>query len=243
MSTPTPPAQRPPSVWEDLLEIFYAPTAVFERRRETPAFGLALLVLVVLIVALSFAFKGLSEGVFDAEFKRGMAQAMKQNPKLTPEMVAGFQETAKKFVLVGITFYALITPFILGFLLWLVGKVLESKAAMGQTIMVATYAMFPRVLETILNAVQLLVLPEDSIKSRFGLSLGVGRFLDPDHASPYLLAVLGRVDLFTLWVTLLLGIGLAVMGRIPRGRAFIGAGLMWVIGALPGLWGAVRAAG
>jgi membrane protein, antimicrobial resistance system len=242
MSTPA-PAQRPPSLWEDLLEIFYAPTAVFERRRETPSFGLALVVFVVLIVGLSFAFKGLTEPVFDAEFKRGMAQALKQNPKLTPEMVTGFRETAKKFVLVGITVYGFITPFILGILLWLVGKVLDSKAAMGQTIMVATYAMFPRVVETILNAVQLLVLPEDSIKSRFGLTFGVGRFLDPDQASPYLMAILGRVDLFTLWVTLLLGIGLAVMGRIPRERAFVGAALMWVIGALPGLWGAMRAAG
>ena len=242
MST-TVPVERPPSVWEDLLEIFYAPTAVFERRRETPAFGLALLVLVVLIVLLSFAFKGLTEPIFDAEFKRGMAQAMKQNPRLTPEMVAGFRETAKKFVLVAIGFYGLITPILLGMLLWLVGKVLDSKAEMGQTIMVATYAMFPRVVEAILNAVQLLVLPEDSIKSRFGLTFGAGRLLDPDQASPYLLAILGRVDLFTLWVTLLLGIGLAVMGRIPKGRAFVGAALMWVIGALPGLWGAVRAAG
>lgn len=242
MSTPISPARRP-SLWEDLLEIFYAPTAVFERRRETPAFGLALLVWVVLIVGLFFAFRNVTEPLFDAEFKRGMAQAMKQNPQLTPEMAAGFRETSKKFVVVAIAFYGIFTPIVLGMLLWLVGKVLESKAQIGQTIMVATYAMFPRVLETILNAVQLLVLPEDSIKSRFGVSLGVGRFLDPDQASPYLMAILGRVDLFTLWVTVLLGIGLAVMGRIPKGRAFIGAALMWVIGALPGLWGALRSGG
>jgi len=240
MSTPT-PAERAPSVWEDLLEIFYAPTTVFARRRETPAFGLALLVLVLLIVGLSFAFKNLTEPLFDAEFKRGMAQAMKQNPQLTPEMAEKFRGTSKKFVLVAITFYAAVTPIVLGMLLWLVGKVLDSKAQMGQTIMVGTYAMFPRVLETILNAVQLLLLPEDSITSRFSLSLGAGRFLDPDQASPYLMAILGRVDLFTLWVTVLLGLGLAVMGRIPKGRAFIGAALMWVIGALPGLWGALRA--
>ena len=59
---------RPPSVWEDLLEIFYAPRAVFERRRETPAFGLALIVFTVLVVGLSFAFRGAMEPVFDAEY-------------------------------------------------------------------------------------------------------------------------------------------------------------------------------
>jgi len=240
MSASAPP-DRPPSVWEDLLEIFYAPTAVFERRRETPAFGLALIVFVVLVAGLSFAFRGLMEPIFEAEFKRGMAQAMKQNPSLTPEMMEKGKAFAKQFIIVGVLFYGLVTPPLLGIILWFVGKLMDSRAEVGQMIMVATYSMFPKVLETILGAVQLLVLPEESIRSRFSLSLGVGRFLDPDSTSPLLLAILGRVDVFTLWVTVLLGLGLAVMGKIPRARAFVAAALVWVIGALPGLWGAVRA--
>jgi hypothetical protein len=233
--------ERPPSVWEDLLEIFYSPTAVFERRRETPAFGLALIVFVVLVAGLSFAFRGLMEPIFDAEFKRGMAQAMKQNPSLTPEMMEKGKTFAKQFIIVGVLFYGLVTPPLLGIILWFIGKLMDSKAEVGQMIMVATYSMFPKLLETILGAVQLLVLPEESIRSRFSLSLGVGRFLDPDSTSPLLLAILGRVDVFTLWVTVLLGLGLAVMGKIPRARALVAAALVWVIGALPGLWGAVRA--
>lgn len=239
----TVPVERPPSLWEDLLEIFYAPTAVFQRRRETPAFGMALLVFVVAIVALSFAFQSITEPVFDAEFKRGMAQAMKQNPKLTPEMAEGFKQTSKKFVVVIIGAYGLFAPLILGMMLWLVGKAVDSKAEMGQTIMVATYALFPRLIEAVVNAVQLLVLPEDSITSRWSLTLGPGRFLNPDTANPYLLNIVGRLDFFTLWVTVLLGIGIAVMGKIPRSRAMIAAALMWVIGALPALWQAMRQGG
>jgi hypothetical protein len=234
-------AERAPSVWEDLLEIFYAPTAVFERRRETPAFGLALVLFVVLVVGLSFAFRDLMEPIFDVEFKRGMAQAMKANPQLTPEMMEKGRGIAKKFLLVAVGFYGLITPLLLGIILWFVGKLMDSKAEVGQLTMVSTYAMFPRVLESILGAVQMLVLPEGSIRSRYSLTLGVGRFLDPDSTSPLLLALLGRLDLFTLWVTALLGIGLAVMGRIPKSRAFVGAALMWLIGAIPAIWGAVRA--
>jgi hypothetical protein len=240
MTTPG-ATKRSPSVWEDLLEIFYAPTEVFERRRDTPAFGLALTIFVVLIVALSFAFRGLMEPIFDAEFQRGMTQAMKQNPNLTPEMVERGREMAKKFVVVGVGLYGLAVPILLGIILWFVGKLLDSKAEVGQTVMVATYAMFPRILETITNAVQLLVLPEEGLRSRFSLSIGIGRFLDPDSTNSLVLAVLGRVDLFTLWTTALLGIGLAVMGRMPKERAFAGAALVWAIGALPGLWSAVRA--
>ncbi len=236
------PAERPPSLWEDLLEIFYAPRAVFERRRETPAFGLALVVFAVLMIGLAVAFQSITEPVIDAELKRSMAVAMKQNPQLTPEMAAGFSATGKKFALVGVAVYALIIPLLLGLALWVVGKLLDSKAEVGQMMMVATYALFPRIIETIVNAIQLLLLPEDGITSHFSLTLGIGRFLDPDTQS-VLIAVLGRVDVFTLWITTLMGIGLAVMGRIPRGRAILGALIMWLIGGILPIWGAVRAAG
>lgn len=234
------PAERPPSVWEDLLEIFYAPRAVFERRRETPAFGLALLVFVVLIVALSFAFRGLMEPVFDAEFKRGMAQAMKQNPQLTEAQMLQGKEVAKKFVYVVVGFYGLFAPLILGVLLWFVGKLVDSKAEIGQTTMVATYGLFPRVLEAVVNAAQLPFLPDDAITSRYSVTLGVGRFLDANTTNPLLLAIVGRIDVFTLWVTALYVIGLSVVGKIPISRAAVAGAIMWLIGALPGVWGALR---
>jgi VanZ family protein len=55
------------------------------------------------------------------------------------------------------------------------------------------------------------------------------------------IALLGRIDLFTIWVTVLLAIGLAVVARIPRSRAAIAAVVVWVIGTLPALLGALRA--
>lgn len=238
MTIPT--TEAAPSVWEDLFEIFFAPTAVFERRRETPAFGMALMIFLVLVLGLSLAFRSTMQPIFDAEFDRGMAQAMKQNPKLTPEMMAQGKAMGEKFLYVGVAGYALLAPIIIGLCLWLAGKLVESKAEAGQMIMVATYGMFPRVLEALLNAIQVLVLPEDALNGRYAVSLGLGRFLDPDQQQ-LLIAILGRVDVFTIWITVLLAIGLAVMGRIPKGRAAIAAALVWGVGALPGVWGALRA--
>ena len=232
---------RAPSVWEDLLEIFYAPRAVFERRQETPAFGLALIILVVVIVLLTFAFKGVMDPVFEAEFRRGTAQALKQNPNLTPEMMEQGKHFWQKFMLIAVGFVMLVMPLLLGLTLWLVAKLVESKAELGQAMMVATYAMFPRVLEGIVNAVQMLALPLDDIDSRFRITLGIGRFLDPLSTHPLVYALLTRVDLFTLWVTLLLGIGIGVMGKLSRGRAILVAVVMWLVGAVPAVWGAVKA--
>jgi hypothetical protein len=239
---PTPQsAERTPSVWEDLLEIFYAPKAVFERRRDTPAFGLALIVFAVLIVGLSFAFKGMMEPVFEAEYKRGMVQALKDNPNLTEAQMMQGKEIAKKFIVVGVAVFAIFAPLILGLLLWLVGKFVGSKAEVGQTMMVAVYGLFPRVLEAIVNAAQTVIVPEESITSRYSLTLGPGRFLDANTSNPLLLAMVGRLDLFTLWITVLFAIGLAVVGRISYSRAAVAGVVMWLIGALPGVWQAVRA--
>ena len=84
-------ADTTPSALTDALEIFYAPSDVFERRKLEPSFGLPLIILVLAIGILFFVSRGAMDPIFEAEFKRGIAQAMKQNPQLTPEMAETVQ--------------------------------------------------------------------------------------------------------------------------------------------------------
>ena len=49
---------------------------------------------------------------------------------------------------------------------------------------------------------------------------------------PYLVAILSRFDLFTIWSTVLVGIGVAVMARRSRGQGFTAAGLLWLVASL-----------
>ena len=39
----------------------------------------------------------------------------------------------------------------------------------------------------------------------------------------------------TIWVTVLLAIGLSVTGKVSRGNAAIAGMLVWILGSLPGL--------
>jgi hypothetical protein len=55
-----------------------------------------------------------------------------------------------------------------------------------------------------------------------------------------LIAVVGRLDLYTLWITVLIAIGLSVTGRIPLGRAAIVAAIVWFLGGLPTILQALR---
>ena len=96
-------------------------------------------------------------------------------------------------------------------------------------------------LDGVLHGLQALFLDPAQLDGRFRLSLRLGRFLDPDTSSPLLLAVVGRLDLITMWITVLIAIGLSVTGRIPLGRAAIAAAIVWLVGGLPLILPALRA--
>jgi hypothetical protein len=236
-AAPTP--VKPASRWEDFIDIFYAPSSVYARRANS-GFGIPMLVVTVLIGVIFLANSGVMQPIMDAEFARGTAAAMKKNPQLTPEMMAKGRAIGETFAKIGAFIFVPIAMFLTGLVLWIVGKFFDAKQTLAAAIMVAAYAYVPRILENILNGVQGLLMDPASLDGRYRLSLGVGRFLDPNTTSPMLLALLGRVDVFTIWVTVLLAIGLAVTGKIPRSKAAIAAVLVWIIGALPAVLGAAR---
>ena len=236
-AAPTP--VKPASRWEDFIDIFYAPSSVYERRANS-GFGIPMLVVTVLIGVISLANMGVMQPIMDAEFTRATAAAMKQNPQLTPEMMEKGRAIGETFAKIGAFVFIPIAMFLTGLVLWIVGKFFNAKQTLAAAIMVAAYAYVPRILENILNGVQGLLMDPGSLDGRYRISLGLARFLDPATASPMMLALLGRVDLFTIWVTVLLAIGLAVTGKIPRSKAALAAVLVWIIGTLPAVLQAVR---
>jgi hypothetical protein len=157
--------------------------------------------------------------------------------KRSGQMTADQIEAARKFSVAAAPIFAFIgSPFailFLGIVIWVVGKFFDAKQTLNAAIGVATFSYVPRVVEGIVNRVQGFIVDPASLTSRFSLSLGVGRFLDPDTTSPLLLGLVGRIDVFTIWITALIAIGLAVTGKITRGRAAIAAAIVWLVGALP----------
>ena len=237
--TTTTPSTAPASWWEDFVDIFYAPSQVFARRAGS-GFGLPMLVVTVLIALISLANSGVMQPIMDAEFTRATAAAMRNNPQVTPEMMEKGRGIGEAIARYGAVVFIPVAIFLTGLALWLCGKLVDAKESLAAAIMIAAYSYVPRVVEGVVNGLQGLMLDPAMLDGRYRLSLGLGRFLDPNTASPVLLALLGRVDVFTIWITVLLAIGLSVTGRIPRSRAAIAAALTWVLGALPGLLGALR---
>lgn len=229
----------PAPIWEDFIDIFHSPSDVFARR-ENGNVWIPMLTVAVILTVLFYATKGVLQPVMDAEFQRGAAAAMRKNPQITEEQMASMRGFQEKFAGILILIFVPIGIFFNGLALWLIGKLMDATESLRTAVIVAAYAFVPRIVESLVNTVQALILDSSSMTSHYSLTLGIGRFLNPDTSSPFVLAILGRVDLFTIWATILLAIGLSVTGKIPRSRAAMAAAMVWLLGSLPALLGALR---
>jgi hypothetical protein len=233
------PAPKKTALWEDFIDIFYAPSEVFARRINS-GFFIPMLVVTVLVGLIFLATSSAMQPIMDAEFTRGMASAQKANPNMTEAQLQTAKSIGQTFAKIGAFVFMPIVIFLTGLFLWVVGKFFGAKETLGAALMVAAYANVIKVVASIAGAVQVLLLDTSSMNGIMRLSLGVGRFFDPDTTSPVVMALVGRLDVFTIWVTILLGIGLSVTGKISRANAMIAAALLWFLGAVPALLQALR---
>jgi hypothetical protein len=233
------PAAPSASLWEDFIDIFTSPAAVFTRRQSS-GFGVPLLVLTVIFAILVFGTKSLVMPAIDADITRQMAKAMHSNPAMTPEAAAKGRAMGEMIGPIAVCILIPIMAMLTGLVLWLVGKIFESKQTAAAALMVSTYAFFPKILASIAAAIMALVSSPERMNGMSRLTLGLGAFFDPDKTSPVLLAVLVRADVFTIWETVLLAIGLQITGKVSKTNSYIAAGIVWFVGALPGVLGALR---
>ncbi len=222
------------SLVEDLIDAFFSPVEMFTRRAGRPSWA-AYAIVTLLLAAAFYSSLGALQGFFDAEMARAVADVTAKNPQLTGDQLAGMQKTMELSFKYG-GFAAM--PFVLlvlGACVWLVAKILGGELGYGGGVMIASFAYLPKVLESLLVTVQSLVLDTSKFSGRYQFSWGVGRFLDP-AMSQGMQNLLGRIDLFTLWATLLIAIGLAYSAKVPKSKAYAGAAIVWVLGALPAVF-------
>jgi hypothetical protein len=231
------PAERA-ALWEDFIDILFSPASVF-RRREQQSWAIPMIIVTLAIAVIVFASRGVMQPVFDAEFDR-IAEQMRQNPQVTEELIERSRGWMHTSAIIGALFIFPITIIAVGFVTWIVGKLVDSSQTLHAALVVSAYAQVPRVLQSILNAVQGLVLSPDQLTAVTKLSFSPARFMDPATVSPVVLQLANRLDLFTLWITALLAIGLYVTGRVSKAQAAVAGTIIWLIGAVPAVLGALR---
>lgn len=236
---PAPAVTNDASVMDDILEIFYAPSRVFARRRDNPKFWAAFFILSILFAIGMWVMMRNYADVLDIQIRRQMDAQMAKNPQMTAEMAEKGRHMGQMFAPIGAVLVGVISTLILGLGVWLVGKLFDSKADLRHGMMIATFASFPKILDLIIGAVLALVMGTGGITNMMASGPSLARFA-PSTVSPAMLALLSRFSIGTIWATILIAIGLHVAGRMLKGRAYAAAIVLWLIGTGLAAFSAMR---
>lgn len=215
-------------VFDDLIETFTSPSHVFERRRDGK-YGALLGVLMLLTLVVMVATMSLSAPFWDAQFTLGMKQAAEQGRGMPEGAALDAARTAGRwFAAIGGVVFVPIFVWIGALFVMLGAKVAGTSLSFRQGAAIFTIAGIPRLLSPIAMAVQGLLLDPNAIRGVSDASLGPARFFDPATTPPFLISALSNLDLTNLWAFALIGIGISVMGRVPRSAGYIGMAVVFV---------------
>lgn len=230
-----PQSPAPASLVEDCIDIWFAPSSVFARR-QGGAWG-PFLVTAVLLCVLFYAAMGSMQGIFDTQMAKAVADMRAESPNLTEAQVAQVQGAMEVSIRYGALVAIPAVVFLIGVLVWIVAKLLGGELSFGGGVMIASFAYLPKALDLLAFIAQSFVF-DGGAKAQFEYSVGIGRFLDP-AMNPGLYAFLGRVDLFNIWITVLITIGLIHAAKVERPKAIAGGAAIWLLGGLPALFQAI----
>jgi hypothetical protein len=235
--SPTPPQIASAALWEDFIDIFYAPRSVFARRENGSPWP-AFIVVTVLFIIISLAtFNALSPAI-----ENEMRTQMAKNPKMTEDMVNSAVGMSMKLARFGSVF-APILLLIVSLWYWLIGYPFSNvQRTMRSAMMVVGYSYIIKCVSAIVGGLQALMIDPVKMTSPYVVSASAARFVDRAATSPVLFALLTKIDIFDFWYITLLAIGLTVIGKSSRTQAILFGVTYWAIGAGWAVVSAMRAA-
>lgn len=134
--------------------------------------------------------------------------------------------------LLGLIFIAIFSLVILGTINFIFG----GRAKYGSIFAVYYYAYLPSVVKVLLGVVVIYagIAPESFNIKNFAPT-NVGAFLDPADTNPAIYALATSIDAITIWILVLLGIGVAEVAGVKRSSGYIAVFGWWGIGVLFGV--------
>ena len=224
------------SMAEDFVDIFASPAKVFARRAKASPM-VPYLVVCAVMIALFFASKNVLAPIFDAQIQKAFALQMKTNPQFTQEMADKAKGFANIATSIGGVIGVPILLLIVGFVTWIVGRFfMSSTLTFGTALLISAFSWIPRIVASAIVLVEGLTMDVSKMTSPYQLQVAASRFFDPASMSDGLYQLLGQIDVFAIWGTVLVAIGLMHAGKLDKSKATITAVIMFVCGCLPAIW-------
>ena len=216
-------------LFEDFVDVFLRPRAMFERNRNT-SFVRPALVQSIFFLVLGLATMNLVAPYFEADMLREMRRAGGGD---IPEGASGMAGTmAKVTAVAGFALAPWLVALLGGVATWIGARVAGAGVSFGQAAMIASWSYAPAMLGGIAMAVQGALADPASVRGAADAQIGPARFMDPETTAAPIMALVSQLDLFNLWALVLCAIGVAVVARKDLGTGILAAVIRFAIVAL-----------
>ena len=228
LATPGPATEPPPNSFQRIIGVLFSPDATFASIARRPDWVIPLALIVVL---------ALVNGILVSphiDFGAPAREAMAQNKNMTQEqmdraerMSVGMGKVAK-FIAPVIT---VIVFLVVAGALLLAVRLMGGEGDFKQAFSVTCYAWLPNVLQSIILTIVILAkgltgINPQTIPTILLSNLG---FIVDMKTQPMAFALLSSLDLFTIWVVVLLVIGFAYVGRISKTKSAVAVVALWAV--------------
>jgi hypothetical protein len=221
--TETAPIQAPLSETQRVVDTFVAPTKTFTDIRRKATFWGPLIIMI--IVGVCFAFSVQQKIGWERVAENNIHQSPKAEEQLglLPDGGASRKVMAAKAT--AITRYAYFVPVLIftaiyALLIWVtVNFGFGGKSTYAQIYATSFYASLVMNIKFLLGIIAIFAgLAPDSFLINNPVGSNIGYFLSPD--SPlFLRSVCTHLDIFEIWSTVLMVIGVSIVARVSRGKA------------------------
>ncbi|MBZ5578071.1 MAG: YIP1 family protein [Acidobacteriia bacterium] len=228
-----------------LTGVFFDPKRTFEDIAGRPTFLIPMLVTIVSAMALIYAF---NTHVGWEGYLHRLLDNNARMQQLTAEQRQQAFNLQMRIVPIGSYASAILAPAFIwlilgGIVLGIIKGLLGAPIRFAQVFAVMAYAWLPRVIFSALSIVVMYLKPPDQFDLQNSFASNPGAFMDPDKASKFLYTLASSLDIFNIWVILLMAVGLKAAGgkRLSFGGALFAVVLPWGVFVL--IRGALAAAG
>ena len=204
------------SVVGRILRVFYAPSETFEAVAEQRS-AADWLVPTFIVAAVIFISTYITSPIYVAE---AMGQMQQQEQ-------SGEMEGARDAILISTLIAAPVMTFVMLFIgaaiYLLVGKLLGGLLGYGHCLAIVAYTSLIAILQHVVKTP--LVLANETMN----VQIGLGMFLSEEARKNFGGALLSSIDPFIVWMIVIAGLGLSIVGQIERSRAYAGVAAITLI--------------
>lgn len=208
---------------KNLIKVIFKPSKVFEWVGESPNWWMPaiLLILITIVMAVVSASPGAEQA---------LKQLQENGDQMPPEALAQAKQMINSPIAIMISvvwssFVVLIAILVQSMLLHLGASMFGGRARFAIGIATVAYASMPIALQHIIQSVYMVATGKIA-------AAGLSTLLPKEYINTPLAALLGRIDIFSMWAIVLLIIGFSTTYRISKGKAATISIGYWSLGTI-----------